>query len=78
MTNNVYDPSKRYTWGPDSQFTINGNEFGLILNTIRAVISTPEAQKVILAQQANEIIEKMVARAVENGVAVEFNEESNG
>lgn len=75
MANNVYNPSKKYTWGPDSTFIVNGNEFGLILNTIRSVISTPEAQKIMLAHQANEIIENMVARAVESGVAVEFNEE---
>lgn len=75
MANNVYDPTKRYTWGPEDQFVLNGNEFGLILNTIRAVLGTPEAARVMQANQANNIIEQMVQRAVETGVAKELPED---
>jgi phage baseplate assembly protein W len=78
MSNNVYSPDKKYTWGPEDQFTLTGNEFGLILNSLRAVLGTPEASRVMLAHQANNIIENMVQRAVEEGVAVEIQEENNG
>ena len=78
MSNNVYSPEKKYTWGPEDQFTLTGNEFGLILNSLRAVLGTPEANRVMLAHQANNIIENMVKRAVEEGVAVEIQEENNG
>ena len=79
MSNNVYDPQKKYTWGPEDQFTLTGNEFGLILNSLRAVLGTPEASRVMLAHQANTIIEKMVERAVETGVAkVVIEDENNG
>ena len=43
MSNNVYSPDKKYTWGPEDHFTLTGNEFGLILNSLRAVLGTPEA-----------------------------------
>lgn len=75
MSNNIYNPNKKYTWGPEDHFTLTGNEFALILNSLRAVLGTPEASRIMLAHQANNIIEQMVERAVEAGVAVEIQEE---
>jgi len=67
----TYDPNKKYTWTNDDQFVISGSEFGLILNTLRAILSTPEAAKILLANEANNVIEAKLAQAVENGVVVE-------
>jgi hypothetical protein len=67
----TYDPNKKYTWTNDDQFVINGSEFGLILNTLRAILSTPEAAKILLANEANNVIEAKLAQAVESGVVVE-------
>lgn len=75
MSKNVYDPQKKYTWGPEDQFSLKGDEFGLILNSLRAVLGTPEASRIMLAHQANNIIEQMVERAVQAGVAKEMQEE---
>jgi hypothetical protein len=75
MSNNIYNPNKKYTWGPEDRFTLTGDEFGLIINSLRAVLGTPEASRIMLAHQANEIIEKMVERAVNEGVAIEMVEE---
>jgi hypothetical protein len=75
MSNKIYNPNKKYTWGPEDQFSLKGDEFGLILNSLRAVLGTPEASRIMLAHQANEIIEKMVERAVNDGVAIEVVEE---
>lgn len=75
MSNNIYNPNKKYTWGPEDHFTLTGIEFGLILNSLRAVLGTPEASRIMLAHQANNIIEQMVERAVEAGVAKEIQEE---
>ena len=77
----TYDPSNRYTWTPATEFTLTGEQFGLILNSLRGVISTPEAARVLLAAQANESLEAVLARAVESGAVVEAPEEqqqSNG
>jgi hypothetical protein len=71
----TYDPNKKYTWTPEDSFTLSGGEFGVILNTLRAILSTPEASKILLANQANTIIEATLAKAVEEGVVKEAPEE---
>ena len=66
-----YDPSKTYSWQPTDKFELTGEQFGLILNTLRGIINTPEAQNILMANRANEEIEKIVATAVEDGKMVE-------
>jgi hypothetical protein len=70
-----FDPAKKYTWAQDTTFTISGGEFGLLLNTLRAITSTKEAQTVILAQQAGDVLEKTLASGVESGIIVEIPEQ---
>lgn len=67
----TYDPNKKYTWTPNDQFTINGSEFGLILNSLRATISTAEAARILLANEANQAVEGVLARAVEADIVKE-------
>jgi hypothetical protein len=69
--NQKYDPSKKYTWTPQDEFVITGEQFGLILNSLRSVISTPEASRILLGVEANDTLEKVMARAVESGVVKE-------
>lgn len=71
----TYDPSKRYTWTPNDQFTLTGEQFGLILNSLRGVISTQEAARILLAAEANNALEQVLANAVESGVVKEAPEE---
>lgn len=66
-----YNPEKKYTWSPEDKFEFTGAEFGLILNSIRSILNTPEAAKILLADKANEAIEKKLAEAVEQGVVKE-------
>ena len=70
-----YDPNKKYTWTPDDSFIVSGAEFGILLNSLRAILSTQDAQRILLADKANNIIENALARAVENGVVKEAPEE---
>ena len=70
-----YDPNKRYSWGPEDKFELSGREFGLILNTLRAILNTEEAAKIILAQQANAAIEAVMAKGVEMDIVKEAVEE---
>jgi hypothetical protein len=72
-----YDPNKRYSWAPEDKFELNGREFGLILNTLRAILNTEEAAKIILAQQANAAIEAVMAKGVEMDIVKEAVEEHN-
>jgi hypothetical protein len=73
-----YDPNKRYTWSNSDQFTISGRDFGLFLNTFRAILSNDNplpVNVVILADKANEAIEALMAEYVEKGVIIEASEE---
>lgn len=66
-----YNPEKKYTWSPEDKFEFTGAEFGLILNAIRSILNTPEAAKILLADKANEAIEKKLKEAVEQDVVKE-------
>ena len=66
-----FDPKKKYTWSPETVFTINGHEFGLLLNTLRSITSTKEAQTILLAHEAGDVLEKTLAHGVETGKIVE-------
>lgn len=70
----TYDPNKRYTWTPDDKFEFTGAEFGLVLNAFRAVLNTEEAGKILLANEANQAVERALAAAVEAGVVKEAEE----
>jgi hypothetical protein len=74
-SNTSYDPNKKYSWTPEDTFTLSGGEFGLVLNTLRAIIGTQEASRILLASQANNVIEGALARAVEAGIVKEASEE---
>lgn len=71
----TYDPNKRYRWTPDDKFELVGSEFGILLNALRAVLSTNEAQTILLAERANEVIENSLAKAVEAGRVKEAEDE---
>jgi hypothetical protein len=71
----AYDPSKKYTWHQDAQFTLSGNEFGMILNSLRGIVSTPEARVILNAASAADVIESVMAKAVETGLVIEYPEQ---
>jgi hypothetical protein len=75
QTQPSYDPNKKYTWSQDDLFVVSGGEFGVLLNALRAVLNTPESQRILLADRANNIVEQALARAVENGIVKEVPEE---
>lgn len=69
----VYDQNKNYTWQPEDIFEMNGKDFGLLLNTVRAILGTEQAAHIRLALQCNDAIEGIMHTAVEKGVAKETN-----
>ncbi len=66
----VYDPNTKYGWEKDTKFDLTGNEFGLILNTFRTILQSPEAQKILIMSEANKAIESVLKRNVESGAVV--------
>lgn len=71
ITSLKYDPNKKYRWEPESQFLLSGEEFGVILNSLRAILNTPEAQRILLVERASKLIDNSLARAVEIGIVQE-------
>lgn len=67
----TYDPNKRYTWTPEDKFELTGQEFGLILNTVRTYLMSEEAARFQLMMQANEVIEKLMIAGVESDMIKE-------
>lgn len=70
-----YDPNKRWTWKPEDKFEMTGNQFGEILNAFRAILSSPEAQRILMIQQANNAVEDIIAKAVEDDIVKEIKDE---
>jgi len=71
-----YDPAKRYTWTPEDVFEISGQDFGLILNTVRSYLSSEEAARFQLMMKANEVIEKLMIAGVEADIIKEVEAEA--
>lgn len=67
-----YDPSKVYTWSQDTKFELNGEEFGVILNAVRANLATPEATRILSLDKAAQSIEKIMERSVDQGIVTEM------
>ena len=70
-----YNPNAKYTWTPEDTFTLSGQDFGLILNTVRAYLSSEEAARFQLMIQTNQVIEKVMKQGVEDDVIKEVVEE---
>jgi hypothetical protein len=71
-----YDANKKYSWTAEDTFTLNGQEFGLLLNTVRAYLASEEATRMQLMIQTNYAIESVLARAVEADIVKESEEET--
>lgn len=72
-----YFPEKQYTWKADDKFELSGQDFGLIINTIKSLINTEEAKKYQLLFKVNELLENSVKESVENNIAQEINTKTN-
>ena len=69
-----FDPRKKYTWSSDTTFTLSGNQFGMLLNTVRAVLSTREAQIVMMAAESSDVLDGIMAEYVAKGAITEVQE----
>ena len=69
-----FNPAKKYTWSKDAEFVLSGGEFGLILNALRSVVGTQEAQALFIANEAVGALEDVLGVAVESGLVKEVTE----
>jgi hypothetical protein len=66
-----YDANKKYSWTPEDTFTLTGQQFGLILNMVRAYLSSEEAARFQLMIQTNQVIEELMIKGVESDIIKE-------
>ena len=71
-----FDPNKGYQWQPNDSFIFSGEEYSVILGTLRSILETKEANTVFLAQRASEALHRALVTSVENGIANEIIEDS--
>ena len=62
-----YDPSQKYVWSPNEKIELTGQEFALMLNSIRSILNLPEAPAIILADKANTAIDAVMVKNIESG-----------
>lgn len=70
----LYNPNKKYVWQKEDIFELNGEDFGIILNTFRGILGTREAANIIMVDRANQAIEAIMANAVNKGIVKEMEE----
>ena len=73
-----YDPEKKYEWSNDDKFEISGRDLALILNTVRAILSTEMAMPILLADRTHTAVESLMAKYVEEGKIKEAEEKQDG
>ena len=70
-----YDPSKNYGWKPTDTFVLTGSDFGLVLNSLRALITAPLGYRTLsMAAEAAKAMEVSLKVAVELGIVKETEE----
>ena len=66
--------NKNYTWSLTDKFELTGEQFGVLLHSFRAIISTPEAQAILMADKANSIMQELMRESIEKGIIKEEKE----
>jgi hypothetical protein len=67
----TYDATKHYKWNPEDTFILSGEQFASILNALRAISNVIP---IFLLQQANNSVEDIIKKAVEEGTVKEMTE----
>lgn len=64
-------PNTQYQWKEDEVFTFTGKEYEMIINTVNALLSTQEAQKILLLSKVNDVLHTKLVKAIEEDRAFE-------
>jgi len=70
----VYSPEKKYSWKGNDEFVINGAELNFILNSVRKILLSDQAQNIFMLEKANSMLEGIMSKAVADGKIKEVEE----
>ena len=64
--------NKQYTWSPEAEIKMTGNEFGMMLNALKAFTVSPLSPMSFLAvNEVTQFFEVKLKKMIEDGVATE-------
>lgn len=66
-----YAPEKKYKWEPTDSFTLKGEEFAVVLNTLRGEVMEPTGAPMYAKVHAYNILESLLAKGVTDGYVTE-------
>lgn len=71
-TNPEYDNQKSYGWTPEDDFVLNGNEFGILYQALKAEVIIVGGASQMQKVKAFEVLEEILKLAIKAGVAQEL------
>lgn len=66
----TFSPEKKYEWKPEDTFSLTGQEFAYLYNTLAA-----EENELVMKLERLNLLKKKLVEAVESGVAKEVTED---
>lgn len=70
-SNGKFDPSKRYQWDEQDEFTVTGAEIDAWNRAINVMVANPEFQQFLHVQKAAIAMQNFLKESVEQGVIKE-------
>lgn len=70
-TDPIYDPNKEYSWSPEDEFILDGNQFGLIFQALKTELWSPVGASAKQKFDAYLQLEEALRLAVKQGIAKE-------
>lgn len=72
----MQEQQKQWQWKPDDQFTVSGALIQDMIHLVQGTLSTPEAQKFLLAIRADEMLGQVLNKGIQDGIIKEKVEEN--
>jgi len=68
---------KQWVWDPSVEITISGQLLNDMIHLVQGTLSTPEAQKFLLAMRADEMLSQVLNKGIQDGIIKEKVETSS-
>lgn len=70
-----FNPNAEYKWNPNEEFTITGQEYGILRLLVRNVMECDEVGRVVYGMEVDKILGKIYKDGIESGKITEVPEE---
>lgn len=73
-----YGPGRNYRWEKEDTFELTGEEFALLLNTVRMEATNPQGAPAISIVECHKVLEALLLVGIEAGIVTEAPAPDNG